>query len=130
MAAMIAFATVHWSLILQRHCLELAVTFMSPKSKYCSSKLLIFQLIAVVHRGKFCRFSFRWIYYCHSSKSTGKESGKTHLCAVNAFFAPTAALLSAIGRLFSCSSRLFGKIVTGYPICKSSAFLRRPQKFA
>ena len=25
---------------------------------------------------------FRWIYYCHSSKSTGKETGKTHLCAV------------------------------------------------
>ena len=24
---------------------------------------------------------FRWIYYCHSSKSTGKETGKMHLCA-------------------------------------------------
>ena len=32
--------------------------------------------------GAFCQFLFRLIYYCHSSKSTGKETGKTHLCAV------------------------------------------------
>ena len=32
------------------------------------------------HRGAFCQFPFRWIYYCHSSKSNGKETGKTHLC--------------------------------------------------
>ena len=31
-------------------------------------------------RGAFCQFPFRWIYYCHSSESTGKETGKTHLC--------------------------------------------------
>ena len=35
-----------------------------------------------VHRGAFCQFNFWWIYYCHSSKSTGKETGKSHLCAV------------------------------------------------
>ena len=35
-----------------------------------------------VHRSAFCKFPFRWIYYCHSSKYTGKETGKTHLCAV------------------------------------------------
>ena len=36
-----------------------------------------------MHRGVFCQFPFRWIiYYCHSSKSTGKETGKTHLCAM------------------------------------------------
>ena len=35
-----------------------------------------------MHRGAFWLFSFRWIYYCHSSKSTGKETGKTHLCNV------------------------------------------------
>ena len=29
--------------------------------------------------------SFRWIYYCHSSKSTEKETGKTHLCALCGF---------------------------------------------
>ena len=33
------------------------------------------------HRGAFCQFLFLWIYYCHSSKSTGKETCKTHLCA-------------------------------------------------
>ena len=35
-----------------------------------------------VHRGEFCQFPFWWIYYCHSSKFTGKQTGKTHLCAV------------------------------------------------
>ena len=40
------------------------------------------QAYNAVHRGAFCQFIFRWIYYCHSSKSTGKETGKMHLCAV------------------------------------------------
>ena len=35
-----------------------------------------------LHRGAFCQFPFRWIYYYGSNKSTGKETGKTHLCAV------------------------------------------------
>ena len=35
-----------------------------------------------LHRGAFCQFPFWLIYYCHSSKSTGKESGKMRLCAV------------------------------------------------
>ena len=35
-----------------------------------------------VHRYAFCQSSFRWIYYYSSNKSTGKETGKTHLCAV------------------------------------------------
>ena len=35
-----------------------------------------------MHRGAFCQFTFRWIYYCHSSKSTGNETGKMHLSAV------------------------------------------------
>ena len=33
-----------------------------------------------VHRDAFCQFPFRWIYYCHSSKSTGKETGKMYFC--------------------------------------------------
>ena len=32
------------------------------------------------HRYASCQFPFRWIYYCHSSKSTGKETNKTHFC--------------------------------------------------
>ena len=35
-----------------------------------------------MHRGVICQFLFRWIFYCHSSKSTGKKTAKTHLCAV------------------------------------------------
>ena len=34
-----------------------------------------------VHRGVFCQFLFWWNYYGHCSKSTGKETGKTHPCA-------------------------------------------------
>ena len=36
------------------------------------------------HRGAFCQFPFRWIYYYGSNKSTGKEIGKMHLCALRA----------------------------------------------
>ena len=35
-----------------------------------------------VQRGTFCQFLFWWIYICHRSKSTGKETFKTHLCGV------------------------------------------------
>ena len=38
--------------------------------------------IRPLHRDVFCLFPFWWIYYCHSSQSTGKESGKTNLCAL------------------------------------------------
>ena len=30
----------------------------------------------------FFQFLFCWIHYCHSSKSTGKETGKMHLCGL------------------------------------------------
>ena len=39
-------------------------------------------LFTTLHRGAFCQFPFRWIDYCHSSKSIGKEIGITHLCAL------------------------------------------------
>ena len=35
-----------------------------------------------VHRGAFRQFIFRWIYYYGSNESTGKKTGKTHLCAL------------------------------------------------
>ena len=34
------------------------------------------------HSAQRCFLSVSWIYYCHSSKSTGKETGKMYLCAV------------------------------------------------
>ena len=37
---------------------------------------------STVQRGAFCQFPFRWIYYYGGNKSTGKETDKTHLCAV------------------------------------------------
>ena len=30
-----------------------------------------------------CHIPFWWIYHCHRSKSTGKKTGKTHLCMGN-----------------------------------------------
>ena len=38
--------------------------------------------ISTLHRGAFCQFPFWWIYYYVSNKSTGKETGKMHLCAL------------------------------------------------
>ena len=34
------------------------------------------------HRGAFCQFPLGWFYYYGINKSTGKETGKTHLCNV------------------------------------------------
>ena len=36
----------------------------------------------VVHRDAFCHFTFRWIHYYESIKSTGLETSKSHLCVV------------------------------------------------
>ena len=36
-----------------------------------------------LHRGAFCQFPFRWIYCYGNNKSTGKETGKTLLCALH-----------------------------------------------
>ena len=38
------------------------------------------QRCSALHRGAFCQFLFRFIHYCH--KSTGKETCKTHICAL------------------------------------------------
>ena len=35
-----------------------------------------------LHRSAFCQFPFLWIYYYGSNKSTGKETGKMHLCVL------------------------------------------------
>ena len=40
------------------------------------------ETLVTLHRGAFCQFPFRWIYYYGSNKTTGKETGKTHLCAL------------------------------------------------
>ena len=35
-----------------------------------------------MHRGALGQFPFRWIYYYDSDKYTGKETDKTHFCAM------------------------------------------------
>ena len=50
---------------------------------FLSNFVAFFQFsVRPVHRGAFCQSLFRWIYYCHSSKSTGKKTGEMHLCAM------------------------------------------------
>ena len=50
--------------------------------------------VLTVHRGAFCQFTFWWIYYYGSNESTGKESGKTHLCAMFSLFSNFCDLFS------------------------------------
>ena len=69
------FLLVHGTLLFICHCLL----------HYFSFNLLIKSVslkIKPLHRGAFCQFTFWWIYYCHSSKSTRKEAGKTYVCAL------------------------------------------------
>ena len=54
------------------------VTFHLCSAQLGKSQL---ELITTEQRGANCQFCFQWIYYCYSSKSTGKKTGKTHLCA-------------------------------------------------
>jgi hypothetical protein len=35
-----------------------------------------------IHKDTICQLPVRWIYYCHSSESTGEKTGKTHLYAM------------------------------------------------
>ena len=45
-------------------------------------KIHLWHTFIAVHRCAFYQFPFQLIYYRHSSKSTGEENDKTHLCAV------------------------------------------------
>ena len=49
-----------------------------------------------VHRSAFYHSSFQWIYYYGSNKSTGKETGKSHLCAVGEFYCSNSGQLEAL----------------------------------
>ena len=42
-----------------------------------------------LHMGAICQFLVYWIYYCHSSKSTGKKADKLHLCALHTAYLGT-----------------------------------------
>ena len=53
---------------------------------------------SMVHRGAFCQYTFRWIHYCHSSKSTGKETSKTHLCAPDGILVNLTSVQCAVAQ--------------------------------
>ena len=54
---------------------------VNENSKVTSKRLWLY--CGPLHRGAIGQFPVRWIYYCHSSESTGKEIGKTYLCALH-----------------------------------------------
>ena len=68
--------------------LQSSIVDLNPQSSWRESKfdqgLLFFwtEHFSPMHRGAFCQFPFRWIYYYCSNKSTGEETSKTHLCAM------------------------------------------------
>ena len=77
-----------------------------------------------MHRDSFFQFPFRWIYFCHSNKSTGKQTGKGHLCTVGCcwrvseWYPATASLMNTticngdcLGFLFIVDSTLWNSIL-------------------
>ena len=59
---------------------KLPCPFLVPSRRQCG--LLGWSPHQPIHRGAFCQSSFRWIYYYGNNKSTGKETSKSHLCAI------------------------------------------------
>ena len=60
------------------------------------------------------QFPFRWIYYYHSSKFTGKEIGKMHLCALGQSLYTPALLIKVMQlthRYLIEHPRVFKKII-------------------
>ena len=67
-------------------CIHTGDRYNCSGRRFCQlsarSHLIFPCYIPEVHRGVFFQFPFRWIYYYVSNKSTEKETGKSHLCAV------------------------------------------------
>ena len=65
----------------------------------------------LLHIGAICQCLFRWIYYCHSYKSTRKENGKMHLCVLlDAHF--------ELGLFRTLKPQGFQKIFPNFPTCR------------
>ena len=56
------------------NCIKFSKTFQCAMHRY-----IIVLHCSTLHRGAFCQFPFR---YYGRNKSTGKETGKTHLCGI------------------------------------------------
>ena len=52
------------------------------RCKHGAISAMVGKNLPPMHRGAYFQFIFRWIHYCHSTKSTWKETGKRHLCAL------------------------------------------------
>ena len=65
-----------------------------------------------MHRGAFCQFPFRWIYYYGSNESTGKETGKTYLCAMAISKMSANVQLSMFFRMIEQEQLVWDTLVT------------------
>ena len=70
--------------------------------------------------GLFCQFPFRWFYHYGSTKSTGKETGKTHLCAL-------CLLRKRLGRNWLLWLPYSGALQQGWLFCALLFFSKFPQ---
>ena len=68
--------SVRWEFVLQ------AQTFYLPCKNSIDRSTARDFTVFISPSAQWCVLPFRWIYYCHSSKSTRKETGKMHLSAV------------------------------------------------
>ena len=79
--------------------------------------------IAALHRGVFWEFPFRGIYYCHSNKSTGKKTVKTHRCALQTQSITGISLCSNSHREFPVSNEyMVPAMRTGVPCNENRLF--------
>ena len=69
-----------------------------------------------MHRGAFCQFPFRWIYYCHSSKLTRKKNWQN---------APLCSVLYVV--LYERESRYMSDIKDNYSFSRMLKELKAPQ---
>ena len=106
-------------------------------NKTCSDKTVLFTL--PMHIGALCKFPFRWIYHCHSSKSIAKETGKMYLCAMYDFLGSFERVCySRVGiiggnevtiietKCFEYSIKLKPFLIISYTVYRSSCQLRPP----
>ena len=51
------------------------LSFLNLSRPWTGTRRLSLVIMQALHRGAFCQFSFWMVYYCRSSKSSGKETG-------------------------------------------------------
>ena len=89
--------------------------FVTSKKRNCKFTNPVFKCFCSIFCA-FCQSSFRWVYYYGSNKSTGKETDKTHLCALSCGYRIIETILcnfvykNLLEQLMQFSSQIIEKI--------------------